>query len=474
MPAVYATLLAVCVLAIGKVHHDTKRTARKEAISRLGDATALLASQLNGDHVGLLLGKYPGTGLLIKHTQDAWYYVMHDHLRRATERLGLESPLLLLAPDSAQRTLLTIATAEQRPDLRAPYHGDAAAILTALAQGERHLVLPGEDGLVAFNEVHDGAGRTAGIVLGRMSLAETEAAATSTLRQHALLAMVLFAMAALFLFGSVGRWLRRDEDLHAALRQRQDRVDDGIAYAAKIQRALAPGPDVYRELFEDAFVIDRPKDVVSGDFLWAHRVDDHVRYVAAADCTGHGLPGAMMATIGCALLNEVVPRNTHLEPAELLGLLNTRLLTTLHQQGRKRGAGDGMDLALCRIDRSRREILFAGAHRPLYWYHHGRISVINGDRKPIGGAHHEPDRRFTTHRLAYDPGDRIYLFSDGYVDQFGGPGRERFMSDRLRRLLQEHRHLSMQEQARLLEEAFLSWQGREEQVDDVSMLALAV
>jgi serine phosphatase RsbU (regulator of sigma subunit) len=231
---------------------------------------------------------------------------------------------------------------------------------------------------------------------------------------------------------------------------------------------------IYDELFADSFVIDRPKDVVSGDFHWVHRIDEHTCYVAAADCTGHGLPGAMMAAIGCSVLNEVIPQHATLDPAELLGLLHTRLVAVLHQQGKGRGAGDGMDVALCRVDRRNNEILFAGAFRPLYWLHQGQLSVINGDRRPVGGAHLDGDRRFTCHRLAYTAGDRIYLFSDGYVDQFGGPDRKRFMTSRLHDLIAKNQHLPMKEQAVLFDRTFLDWKGNEEQMDDVSMLGLAV
>jgi len=471
---VYATLLVVGVLSIGRGHRDTVQATRSAALTRLGDASAMVAGQINGDHVELLLRKYPEPGLLIKHTQDAWYYVMHDQLRRTTERLALDRPLHLVALDSTMMPTHVVATAEKEPMLRTPFTGDPQAIQAALGREEYSLDRSTSNELLAFEVVRNGSGTPVGLVIGSLSAEEALAAATSLLWQRIGLAALLYGIAAFVLFGSVGRWLKRDEDLHDALQKKHEHVSDSIAYAAKIQRALVPRPEVYNELFAGSFVIDRPKDVVSGDFHWYHKVDEHTCYVAAADCTGHGLPGAMMAAIGCSLLNEVVPRNTHLDPAEILSMLNSRLMTTLHQHGQKRGAGDGMDLALCRIDQSKQEILFAGAHRPLYWLHRGRITVINGDRKAIGGAHQEAERRYTVHRLAYDPGDRIYLFSDGYVDQFGGPERQRFMSARLQQMLQDNQHMPIREQANLLEAAFTAWQGAEEQVDDVSMLGLAV
>ena len=473
MLAVYATLLAVCVLVIAKVHHDARGSARQEALTRLGDATALVAAQLNGDHVTLLLEKYREPGLLIKHTQDAWYYVMHDHLRRTSERLGLEEPLVVLSVPP-QGDPLIVATGAIDPRLRQPFDGDPRLLLTAVAEQRMHFMDPARDAMIAYDAVRNGGGEITGLVLGRMARSEAEAVAMGALRQHILLATLLFALAALVLFGSVGRWLRRDEEAHHDLLLRHGRVTDSIAYAAKIQRHLVPDPGTYNQLFADAFVIDRPKDVVSGDFHWVHAVDEHTCFVAAADCTGHGLPGAMMAAIGCSLLNELVPNHATSDPAELLAMLNTRLVITLHQQGRSRGAGDGMDIALCHIDRHERTILFAGAHRPLYWLRGDKLTVINGDRRPIGGAHQELERRYTVHRLAYAPGDRIYLFSDGYVDQFGGPEGKRFMSGRLHALLSEHRHLDMASQRDLLERAFLEWKGAGEQVDDVCMLGLAV
>jgi serine phosphatase RsbU (regulator of sigma subunit) len=126
------------------------------------------------------------------------------------------------------------------------------------------------------------------------------------------------------------------------------------------------------------------------------------------------------------------------------------------------------------VDRRRREILFAGAFRPLYWMHDGQLTIINGDRKPIGGNHHDADREFTVHRVAYHAGDRIYLFSDGYVDQLGGPDRRRFMTRRLNEVMMANERLPMSLQKEALERAFFDWKGENEQVDDVCVLGIAV
>jgi len=467
----YSTLFVLCGAFLGVAHWYELKSQRKEAMDRLGAVAASLVDQIPARHAGLLLEKYPAPNLIIKPTQDARYYVVHEQLRKAAQRVDLEAPLLLAAKDEHGR-LVIVATSEEKPRFREPLeNGDV--LLTHYAQGAR--LGSGEAELMALEPLRE-AGHTEseGVIIARMPRSQATAPAFAALWRNIAIALALFALTGLFLFRSVGRWVQQTEADKLALASRNLDITDSITYAAKIQRALVPPPSAYRELFTGAFVIDRPKDLVSGDFHWCHRLNGEVCYIAAADATGHGLPGAMMAAIGCSLLNEIVPANPEKDPAELLNLLNTRIVAMLHQQGQKRGAGDGMDIALCRIDRSQREILFAGAFRPLYWLHKGQLSIINGDRKPVGGAHLDLDRKYTCHRLAYAEGDRIYLFSDGYVDQLGGPDHKRFMTVRLQQLIAAHEAMPLERQADMLEQAFLDWKGAEEQVDDVCVLGIAV
>lgn len=467
----YGTLFVLCAAFIGVAHWYELKGQRKEAVERLGSIAASLTDQLPARHAPLLLEKYNAPGVIVKNTQDARYYVVHEQLRKAAQRSALEAPLLLLAKNE-EGALVIIATSEDKPRFREPFAASAGVLALYDAGGR----IAGDAAeYVAVEPLRDEQlGTTTSILLASLPRSAADASAWAVLWRNIGIALALFALAGVVLFRSVGRWVQESEADRLALASRNLDITDSIAYAGKIQRALVPPASAYRELFDGAFVIDRPKDVVSGDFHWCHRVGPDTCFVAAADATGHGLPGAMMAAIGCSLLNEIVPANADKDPAELLNLLNTRVVTTLHQQGQRKGGGDGMDIALCRIDRRRREILFAGAFRPLYWLHDGQLSVINGDRRPVGGAHLELDRKYTCHKLAYSPGDRIYLFSDGYVDQFGGPERQRFMAARLHQLIEANKTEPIERQAVLLEQAFLDWKGAEEQVDDVCLLGIAV
>ena len=469
-------VLALCAGFIAWSHASTYAALRREALTHLGSITSTLAGQVEGAHVHRLLDKYGSRGALVKNTQDAWYYVMHEHLRKAAASNGLESPILVLSYDSLDQELQIVATSGTEPRFRERFDRGQGRLLGDYFKGGR--VDPEQASahgdLMAFDTIVDGKGRVMGIVLAETPLATVHAAAERILWRNVLITSGVFALLGLLLFGSVGRWLRQQELDHTALMARHGHVTDSIQYVRKLQNALVPSQDAYATQFRDFFVMHRPKDLVSGDFHWYHRIGPDQCLVAAADCTGHGLPGAMLAGIGCSLLNELVTTSPERDPAELLHLLNERLIGTLHQQGRRSGAGDGMDVALCRIDRAANEVLFAGAFRPLYLVQEGQLTVINGDRRPIGGAHHGTDRHFTCHRLAVRPGDRLYLFSDGYVDQLGGPDHQRFMTKRFDDLVMHHQHLPLRDQGDVLERAFLDWKGESEQVDDICVLGLEV
>lgn len=473
--AVYATLLALCAVVIAIVHKGEERAERTRSLTQLGSITSTLAEQLNASHVRSLRERYDGRGMIIKNTQDAWYYVMHERLRKAAERNELSAPLEVIAYDSGKQEMQVMVTSAETPSFRAPWAGDAKALLAAVdGSGTTTIGAKENAELIAFDAMRTDDGELVGLVVARSPAHAARANAMAALLRNIGIALLLFSVAGSLLFRYVDRWLKHEEDRLQNLQDKHTGITDSIAYAGKIQRALVPSALIYDELFADSFIIDRPKDVVSGDFHWVHRIDEHTCYVAAADCTGHGLPGAMMAAIGCSLLNEIVPQHPEKDPADILAILHTRMVSALNQQGKQRGAGDGMDVSLCKVDRKAHEILFAGAYRPLYWLHQGQLSVINGDRRPVGGGHGDSDRKFTCHRLAYTTGDRIYLFSDGYVDQFGGPERKRFMTSKLQDLIAKNQHLPLKEQAVVFDRTFLEWKGAEEQLDDVCMLGLAV
>lgn len=248
-------------------------------------------------------------------------------------------------------------------------------------------------------------------------------------------------------------------------------ITDSINYAKRIQEAIIPGEDYVRKYFNDSFLLYEPKDIVSGDFIWLHESIPGKEYlVALADCTGHGVPGAMMSIIGHSLLNDIVQANGSTDPSEILSELNKEVIKTLRQKNGSANS-DGMDVSIMKINIPELEIVYAGAYQEIYWMN-GKLNVIKGDRLPIGGQHHDYQRKYSNRTFQVSKGDCIFLASDGFADQFGGPENKKFLKRRLMELLQRNHRYSMQAQSFIYRKAFQEWKGSTEQIDDVSLLGI--
>ncbi|MCF8256063.1 MAG: SpoIIE family protein phosphatase [Flavobacteriales bacterium] len=254
------------------------------------------------------------------------------------------------------------------------------------------------------------------------------------------------------------------------LARRNLEMTDSLRYAKMIQQALLSDLTAFQRVFSDSFVLWIPKDIVSGDFYWYHQHGE-TSYVAAVDCTGHGVPGALMSAIGHQLLDRVL-HDGHTEPADILRELDKGIVSALRQENGQR-MQDGMDIVLCRIDRSTREVCFAGALRPLYVFSDGAIDVKEGARIAIGSSSgHSGHKQFEQQCLVCKEGDVIYLTSDGYYSQFGGPHGKKLMKNRFKDLLAEVGGMPMRRQKQNLVDRLLQWRGDEEQVDDVLVIGI--
>jgi|GEM_PF-5616896 len=248
-------------------------------------------------------------------------------------------------------------------------------------------------------------------------------------------------------------------------------ITDSINYAKRIQDSIIPGEDHIRKYFNDSFLIYKPKDIVSGDFVWLHELKPKEEYLLAlADCTGHGVPGAMMTIIGHSLLNEIVQGEEINDPALILEELNKEVIKTLRQKTEAKSS-DGMDVSIVKINIPELTITFAGAYQDMYLLN-GKLNVFKGDRQPIGGKHHIFDRQFQNQSIKISKGDSIFLTSDGFVDQFGGPDDKKFLKKRFSKLICSNSKYSMQAQSFIFEEAFQRWKGAKEQIDDISVVGI--
>lgn len=249
-------------------------------------------------------------------------------------------------------------------------------------------------------------------------------------------------------------------------------VTDSIKYAKRIQEAILPPDKNIKQFLPNSFVLFKPKDIVSGDFYWLHEKNGKT-FFAAVDCTGHGVPGAFMSIVGYNLLENVITNNKILEPAPILDALNKGVTGTLHQSQEDSSTKDGMDISLCSIDYKTKELQYAGAYNPLYLVRKGEISEINADKFPIG-SYVSKEKTFTNNIVQLQKDDNIYICTDGYADQFGGPKGKKFLIKRFRELLLSISSLSIEEQKRKLDKTIEEWRGTHEQVDDILVIGMTI
>lgn len=247
---------------------------------------------------------------------------------------------------------------------------------------------------------------------------------------------------------------------------------DSINYAQKIQSAILPTELEFKERFKDAFVLFKPKHIVSGDFYWISEKEDTVFY-ATADCTGHGVPGGFMSMLASSLLNEIVNENEVHEPAEVLNLLRQRIIQSLKQKGEVGENKDGMDMTFCRIHKPTNTLTMAGANNPVWIIREGQVEIIKADKFPVGISTGSL-RPFTQKEVALRPGDMVYTFTDGYPDQFGGEKGKKFMYKQFQELLTKAHGLAAAGQLRLLSDTLAEWKGSLEQVDDICVIGVRI
>jgi serine phosphatase RsbU (regulator of sigma subunit) len=266
---------------------------------------------------------------------------------------------------------------------------------------------------------------------------------------------------------------KKIEQLNVELGIAYQHISSSINYAKTIQDAMLPDPTVLINCFPESFILFKPRDIISGDFYWLNE-EKKTFYVAAADCTGHGVPGALLSMIGIEKLNNIVLE--HKEPADMLTQLNKRITFALGQSEHLANSNDGMDIAICSIDKQNRNLNFSGAYRPLWIIRKNQeeIEVIKGTRKAIGGMVSHLCNNFESHKIKLQHGDTIYLFSDGYSDLFGGEYNRKLTIKGFKQLLISIQNKTMNQQSNVLSNFIDEWKQNLKQTDDILVIGIRV
>jgi len=310
-------------------------------------------------------------------------------------------------------------------------------------------------------------------------------------RQRGLLiGTAVFGLLILAMAGGLYNRMKFIRATNEKINTQNELITDSISYAQRIQSAILPSPGMLQEVMPEHFVILKPKDIVSGDFYWVKEVQDHL-VIVGADCTGHGVPGAFMSMLGITLLNDLIDDRCYDAPSAILEKLRAKVKEMLVQEGEMDEQKDGMDLALAIFNKTTRELHFAGANNPLYVIRNKEVPAgkdlepyastengnyqlyeLKGDKQPIGV--HWEETPFTNRSIKLSEHDTFYIFSDGFVDQFGGEHRKKYKSLNFKKLLLSMQDKPMVSQQQLIEDAYDSWRGEYEQIDDVSVIGVRI
>ncbi len=260
------------------------------------------------------------------------------------------------------------------------------------------------------------------------------------------------------------------------IQKKNKNIMSSLQYAKRIKQTLLPASEEVIKHFQDGFILLKPRDVVSGDFYWFQKLEDGRKVIAAVDCTGHGVPGALMSMIGTEQLTEIINLENTTEANKILERLHLGIIGLLKQETGENK--DGMDIAICVVDEENKKMQFAGAQNPIIYFQNGELTIIKGDRKSIGGKSKKQsgERTFTKHEIDISTPTTFYLLSDGFQDQFGGADNRKFTLKRLRNTLSEIHQIPMAAQQIKLEKDLQNWMeaGKENQVDDILLMGFRV
>lgn len=284
--------------------------------------------------------------------------------------------------------------------------------------------------------------------------------------------IIIIAIIAIRLLQLNKRTTRMLKAQNEIIEEKNKNITDSINYAKRLQNAILPPADLVKQILPEHFILYQPKDIVSGDFYWVSHHETKFM-IAAVDCTGHGVPGALLSIVGHNAISQTVNELGITEPARVLDSMNTLIKKILHQD-KGSDIRDGMDMALCTYDRQSGKLEYAGANNPLYIISGRQLSVIKGSKLTVGSMEEEITAAPQNHSLQLKKGDCFYIFSDGLADQFGGKDNKKFKASRVQELLLSICDKPMGEQHTLIRTAFNSWKGSYEQVDDILVMGVRV
>ena len=476
---VYGSLILLSAYFIFTVYTNHLKVAEEGALGSLLAIANTLSTQLNGDSLQTVFETYPFEEFDSIPFDNHAFNAQIEALKNGYELNGLKTPIYTLTYDSLKDCFFIGAASNGIEPYGFHYVSPPDKLKEIYTTGGVIPAFEDDHGtwLSALRPIKNSSGTVVAALQVDFPFDDFIMYAQDDLKRNIGVSLALFAIIGVFLYSLLKQILRTEEQAVTALQSARNALEEtnndlvgSIEYASTIQKNIYPEKESLDAFFCEYFVFDRPRDIVSGDFHWFYLIDKDRALVAVADCTGHGVPGALMSIMGHNYLNEAVLDGKLIEPSKILEYLDDKIRKTFHKKGIGEIGNDGMDIGLCLIDKGNQIITYSGAKRPLVILTPERQDIIKGTRRGIGEHYLADKLPFKEVVVPIQPERSYFMYSDGLQDQFGGEKESKLMQKGVIKWLDESLTKSMQLWPDHLQTRFETWKGDNDQIDDICLM----
>ena len=479
---IYITIILLTGFFIIFGYYNQLSLQEERQYDKLKAVVSAMAVNIDGDEFNQMMNSHPNKGDIATIDQDSVYQKINKKLGQAVADNNLNSAMYTLVYVPEKDVFNYGVRSDSFVDFRGEYQKYPPVLKEKMNEGDIVPMYESENGvwLSAFHPIKKESGEVVGILEADIKFSEFIDIVRSQYTQQALIALGVIVVIAFLLIPYTRKILKEDErqkklfmEQKLLIEESHREIKDSISYAKRIQSAILPPSRIVKESLKDSFILYKPKDIVAGDFYWMEISEDLI-LIAACDCTGHGVPGALVSVICNNALNRSVREYNLKDPGKILD--KTREIVIAEFEKSDDEVKDGMDISLCAIsplslgEGPGVRLKWAGANNPLWILKKDaeEMEELKPNKQPIGKF--SDQKPFTTHTIKLDKSDSIYIFTDGYQDQFGGDKGKKFKASSLKSLLISMRDDTMENQKTKIDKAFEEWRGKLEQVDDVCVI----
>ncbi len=444
-------------------------------LDKLKAIVTSISHNINGDEHSLLADNITIKDEIKALGQNYLYDKIHSILSVAKNENNLNSEIYTLIFDTTAKQFKYIVRSDSNVYYRHSYVNSPEVLINKLESGGTIPKYKSENGswLSAFSPIRNSKGDVVAILEADISFTEFSNIVKKQFFNQALISIIVILLIALIFIPFTKQILNEDHaqkmkfiNQNKIISEKNKDIIDSINYALKIQKAILPSLEHLKSYFQDYFIFFQPKDIVSGDFYWSYEDEENI-YIAVADSTGHGVPGSMVSIVCSNALNRAVIQSNLTETSEILNHVKKFVVHSFQD-----GMNDGMDICFCRINKKTKMLQFSGANNSLFVYSNNELSILKASRQPIG--RYIKNDPFSSETLKLKKDDIVYLFTDGFYDQFGGIDSKKMKVKTLKSLLLKYHNEGMSEQKETFKTYFNNWKGDNEQLDDVTLIGIKI